>query len=104
MKYLAFFEYKWEDVERMRELWKQVLDERAKGSDRWPKALLFESHALQAELYKKSLDRQGFFIFETDKEEQITNYRMHFANIMDINFIPITSARRTFESWMGLKR
>ena len=106
MKYLVFAECNFGDLERIRELWKQILDEQAKGSDKWPKReqFLSEAHALQAELYKKTLERQVFWIFETDKEEHLINYRMHFATILDLNFIPITSVRKSFETWMGMER
>lgn len=91
-------------MERIVELMKQILDEREKGSDRFPKKLLFEAHALEAELIKKSKDVQGFFVFETDKEEHLINYRMHLAPYMDLKFIPLTSIRKSLEMWMGLNR
>ena len=104
MKYLGFFERNFADVEKILELYKQVLDEREKGSDMFPKTLLFESHTLAGELYKRSRDLQGFFIFETDKEEHLINYMLHYAPYMDFRFIPLTEDRKTAEARLGLKK
>ena len=91
MKYLALFEWSFEDLERLGKIWEQLIEEREKGSDKFPKKLLFEPQALQAELYQKTRERQTFFIFETDDPMHLTNYRLHLAPYMDLNFIPLTS-------------
>ena len=83
---------------------KEISDEREKGSNKFPKTLLLEPQALQAELYKKTRDRQGFFIFETEDPMRLTNYQMHLAPYMDLNFIPLTSIRKSLEMWIGLNR
>ena len=104
MKYLAFMESNYADVERLTVLYKEVLDEIAKGSDRFPKEILFESHTLRAELYKKSKDRQSFFILETDNPDHLSNYAMQFAPYADVKFIPITDTRKTAEAWLSWKK
>ena len=106
MKYLAFIESNYEDLERSVELLKQIFDERGIGLDKFPKAeqILFNAHILEAELFKKSKDIHGFFVLETEKEEHLINYRMHLAPYTDIKFIPLTSLRKSLETWMGLNR
>ena len=105
MKYLVFAECNFGDLERIRELMKQIIDEREKGSEKFPNwdQMLFQPHAIQAELYKKSKERQVFFIIETEDPMHLINYRMHLAPYMDLNFIPITSVFKSFEAWMGMK-
>jgi len=104
VKYLVFFEWRWENAERLTELWKQIMDETEKGSDKWPERdqILFLSHTLESDTYKKSRDMQGFWIVETDNEQHLVNYRMQFSPYADINFIPLTESRRYSEQ-MGRK-
>lgn len=104
MKYLAFAESNYEDFEKISVLRGQLLDERDEDSDRFPKTRLFDAHTLQAELYKKSRDVQSFWIFETDNDQHLINYQMHFAPYMDIKFIPITPSRIGFQVWMKTER
>jgi hypothetical protein len=104
MKYLAFMEWNWEDAERISVLRDQVYEEQEKGSDKFPKTRLFDGHTLQAELFKKSRDGQSFWIFETDNEQHLINYQVHYAPYLDIKFIPITSTRTGFQDWLKTKR
>ena len=103
MKYFCLWDSNFEDVEKIREAWKQVLDERAKGSDRFPETLLFESHNFSVPGLFGKKDAQGFWIFETDKEEHLMNYIMHYANIEDLKIIPIMETKKAMSSWLGMK-
>lgn len=98
MKYFCLGDNNYKDAEQLRVLWKQVLDERAKGSDRFPKKLLFEPHFFTVSgLFGKN-DTQSFFIFETDNEEHLRNYMMHFADIVDVKIIPILDSKKAMLS------
>jgi hypothetical protein len=100
----VFVEWNFNDLERITGLWKQLLDEREEGSDKWPtgEQVVHEPHILEAELYNKSKDIQAFWIVETENPMHFVNYRMHFALYIDIKIIPITHAARTTEVWMGM--
>ena len=104
MKYLVFFEYDWKDLERIGEISKKVMDERSKGSDKFLRSdqVLFLAHALNAPLPKKSKDRMGFFVCETENEETLINLNMIYADLWDLKFIPVTDARKTLEKWIGV--
>lgn len=104
MKYLGYFEWNYDDIERIGELWKELLDDRERDSEKWPKTLLFDTHTLEADLFDKTRDNQSFWIFETDDPMHLINYRMHFAPYVDFNFIPLTENKKKFETWMGLKK
>lgn len=99
MKYFVLWDSNWEVTEKGREAWKQVLDERAEGSERWPKKLLFEPHNFSVPGLFGKKDSQGFFIFETDKEEHLINYFMHYANIMDFKIIPLLETKKSMSYW-----
>ena len=105
MKYLVFYEYNYEDVERLAEIAKKIVDERAKGSDKFLRTdqVLFQGHTLRADLPKKLKEIQTFFVCETDSEETLINFSMISAPYMDYKFIPITDMRKTAEAWMGYK-
>jgi hypothetical protein len=103
VKYFCLTDTNWENIEKVTEAWKRVLDERSKGSDRWPKRLLFEPHQFTVPGLLGKKDGQGFFIFETDKEEHLVNYMMHYANIQDVKIIPIVETKKAVSSWLGMK-
>lgn len=102
MKFFILADIKWEDTEKCIESWKKVLDERAKGLDRFPKDLLFEPHTFTVPGLFGKKDAQGFMVFETDKEEHLINYIIHYANIMDIKIIPIVETKKAMSS-LGMK-
>jgi len=103
VKYVFLFEWNFVDMERINELWIEVLKERESGSDRWPK-ILFEPHYFEADIGKKSRDMRGFFIFETEDPVHLLNERMQFVPYMDVNFIPITPNRFISEQWLATKK
>ena len=104
MRYLAFIEFNFRDFERLSQSYKQVLDEREKVSDRFPKTLVLEHHFLEAEFVKKSKEIQAFWVFDTDDQRHLTNYRMHYAPYADVNFIPLTYGEHVLQAWMGWRR
>jgi len=106
MKYLGVFEFNFEDLERISEADKKLLNEREKGSDAFPKEeqVLFQLHTLGADLPKKSRDVQCVWIFETDNEDHLINYMMFHAPYADYKFIPLTRSRRVIELWLGGRR
>ena len=102
MKYLMFYESNFEDMERGQSLWKHIMDEREKGSDKWPTEdqIILEPHFLESELMDKTRECQSIFIFETEDPRHLVNYRMHWAKHFDIRrVIPITPARLAFQEW-----
>jgi hypothetical protein len=106
MRYLMFYESYYDNMERGVKLWEQIMEEREKGSDKWPKAeqIVLWPHELESELIDKTRDLQSIFIFDTDDPMHLVNYRMHWAKIFDIRrVIPITPSRMTFEAWQLLK-
>jgi hypothetical protein len=105
VKYLVIAEYNWEDLERLAEISKKVVDERAKDSDKFLSTdqVLFAAHTLQADLPKKLKERQSFFVCETENEETLINFSMIYAPYMDLKFLPITDMRKSAEAWMDYK-
>ena len=103
MKYFILTDTSWENIEKVTEAWKRVLDERAKGSEKFPEKLLVEPYTFTVPGLFGSKDVQGFFIFETDREEHLINYIMHYANIQDFKIIPIVETKKAVSSWLGMK-
>ena len=103
MKYIAFYQFNWKDLEKITEVSKKVFDEREKGSGRFlkPDQLLFSHHTFNADLPKKSKERMGFFLCETDDEDVLINFSMMYAGLWEMKFIPLTDGRKTLRSWMS---
>ena len=103
MKYLAFLEYDWKDIEKVGGAWKKILDDREEGSDKWPKRII-DTYRLEADLPKLTKEVQGFTIFETEKEEHIINEVYQFAPFIKFKFIPIVDSRKAYQLYMGWKK
>lgn len=69
MKYVAFWEFCPEDIDKVIEKSKQATAEREKGSEKFPKILL-PAHSLGGEF-------KGFTVYEDATPEQLTNVVLH---------------------------
>ena len=103
MKYLALMEMDWENVEKIGDLWKRILEERVTGSDKWPK-VIFPEHKLETNLPKLTKDIKAFVIYETDKQEHLINEEFMFAPWINFHFVPIVESRKAMNTWLGWKR
>lgn len=94
MKYIAFWEFNPEDMDKVIEKNSQVLAEREKEPEKYPKTLS-ESYSIGGE-YK------GFILFETDDPDQLTNIILHFRPEMKWKFMPIFAATKVIELYQNM--
>ena len=95
MNYIAFWEFKPEDLDKIIEKFKQAMAERDQGTGKFPK-FLFPSHSIGGEF-------KGFAIYENPTQEQLMNVALHFSPEEKIKFIPIFESAHFIEQYLKLK-
>ena len=96
MKFIAFWEFKPEDMDKVIEKYKQAMAEREKGSEKFPK-ILFPPHSMGGEW-------KGFTIYEDATPEQLTNVALFFAPEEKAKFVPIFDSAKAIELFMKMKK
>lgn len=94
MKYIAFWEFDPEDMDKVIEKNMQVLAAREKGIEKFPKTLS-DSYSIGGE-YK------GFILYETDDPDQLTNVILHFRPEMKWKFMPIFDSTKVIELYQKM--
>ena len=95
MNYIAFWEFKPEDLDTVIEKTKRATAEREQGTGKFPK-FLFPSHSIGGE-YK------GFAICENPTPEQLMNVILHFSPEEKIRVIPIFESVKFVEQHLKWK-
>ena len=103
MKFLVVADYNWENLERVADSYRKIIDERERDPDSFTK-VVFGAHTLVAELSKKTKDIRTIAILEADSEEQLINQIFSLAPERDCQIIPLLEGRKSAELWMGWKR
>jgi len=81
MKYIAFWEFCPEDIDKVIEKYKQVIAERQKFPDKYPK-VIFGPFGMGGE-------SKGFVGLETDDPEQMMKWVLAYWPVEQIKFVPI---------------
>jgi hypothetical protein len=96
VKFIGFWEYNLEDVDKVLEKFMTMTKEREKGSEKFPK-MIYGPYFIGGE-------SKGFTIFETDNPDQLTNTTIHYMPEMRWRFAPIHEASRTAELYLRSKK
>jgi len=96
MKFIGFWEYCPEDIDKVIEKFKKMTAEREKGTEKYPK-LVFGPYTMFEE-------SKGFSIFETDDPDQLTNTWIHYMPEMKWKFVLIQESTRTSELYLKSKK
>jgi len=96
MNYIAFLEFKPEDLDKIIEKFKYAMAEREKGTEKFPK-FLFPTRGM-GDGWK------GFAIYENVTPDQMTNLMLHFMPEMTIKFVPIFEPAKLIERYMKMKK
>ena len=94
MKYIAFWEFKPEDLDKVMELNKQREENRKKFPDKYSK-VLFPSHGMSGET-------KGFTIVDTTPEK-IINAILFFMPVMKLKYVPILESAKIMEQYLNPK-
>jgi muconolactone delta-isomerase len=93
MKFIGFWEYNLQDVDKVLEKFKKMTAEREKGTEKYPK-LIFGPYHMGGE-------SKGFTLFETDDMDQLTNTTIHYMPEMKWRFVGIQESSKTAELYRG---
>jgi len=97
MKYLALWEMKPKNMDAVIKKYQELLAAREKGSKKYPTQPISDNYAFTGQ-YK------GFIIYGDDTtEEQLLNVSLHFGEIMDWKFKPISLSSKTIELYLKSK-
>ena len=94
MKYIAFWEFKPEDIDKVIELTKQLEENRAKSPEKYAKRL-FPPHAM-------SVETNGFTVVE-GTSEQIMNTTLPFLGVLNVEYVPIFASAKITEQYLKSK-
>jgi len=95
MKFIAFYEYKFEDIDKVLEKGAQALAIREKAPERFPKAI-FDFNIVG--------ETKGVAMFETDSPDQLCNLALHNAPELTCKFMPILDSAKSAELYKKLKK
>jgi hypothetical protein len=96
LKFIGFWEYCLEDVDRVVEKFKKMTAEREKETEKYPK-LVFGPYHIGGE-------SKGFTVFETDSIDQLTNTTVHYLPEMKWKFMPIHESGKVAELYLKSKK
>ncbi|MCK4953573.1 hypothetical protein KAS14_07295 [Candidatus Bathyarchaeota archaeon] len=94
MKYIVFWEFKPEDLDKLIELDRQHEGNRKKFPNKYSK-VLFPSHGMSGET-------KGFTIVETTPEK-IINSTLFFMPVMKLKYVPIIESAKIMEQYLKSK-
>jgi hypothetical protein len=95
MKYIAFWEYKPEDFDKVIEKYRQLTTEREKTPEKYTKQL-FPPHGIGGE-------HNGFTVVEATSE-QITNTVLLYSPEVTVSYVPIFESAKVIEQYLNMKK
>lgn len=95
MKYVMFWEYSFEDHEKVLEKLKKFREMREKNPEKFPKFI--------SENYAMLEGPRGFQLMETENEEHLANFVLHYQPEVWFNFEPIIEAKKSIELYKKMK-
>jgi len=96
MKFIGFFEYKAEDIDKVIEKFKLLTAEREKGITKFAKVILGPLNFTG--------ETKGFTVFETDDPDTLMNTALFYIPVLNYKFIPIQESSRGVELWAKMKK
>ena len=96
MKYIGFWEFCPENMDKAIEKNNQVVAERNTGSKKFG-TVIFGPFGLGGEM-------KGFTVFEVDNYEQLINLSLHYVPYMTWKFVPLLETTKIIELWHKMKK
>ena len=94
MKYIVFWEFDTDNMEKIIETNVAYLKEHEKNPGKYQK-YIFPAHYMG--------NGKGFSVVEIEKQEQLVNTQIFFNNVMTLEHHPITDAGAWIEAYMKSK-
>ena len=96
MKYVGFWEFCPENLDKVIEKNNQVIAERKTGSKKFG-TVICGPFGLGGEM-------KGFTVYEFDDHEQYANIALHYTPLMSWKFVPILESSKIIELWHKMKK
>ena len=96
LKFIAFYEWKPEDMDKVLERKAQTVAIREKDPERFPK-VIFGPFAMGGEA-------KSFVVYETDNPDQLWNIALHYAPFVKWKFVPIQESAKVVELYQKMKK
>ena len=84
VKYIGYYEMCPEDFDKVIPLFREAMEEREKGTDKFPPTL--------SATYIMGGQWKGFTLYEDASQEQLDNLALHYRPLVKFKFVPITEA------------
>jgi hypothetical protein len=95
VKFIAFFEFRPEDFDKMIEINNAFVEKKKKEPEKYPE-LIFGPYLLGGEF-------KGFAIDEVSNPEQITNEILHYMPDVKFRFVPLLDGYEAVELYQKMK-
>ena len=95
MKYISFWEYCPEDLDKILERSKQFSEDIEKHPEKYP-TILFPSHIMGGE-------SKGFAVYEATSE-QLTRFVLQWRPLMTVKFVPIFKSEKFIIQYLETKK
>ena len=96
MKYIMFWEYDFEDHARVIEKLKQFRESIKKEPEKFPKFI--------SKNYAMLEGPRGFQLLETENEDHLANFVLHYQPEVSFDFQPIMEVKRSLELMDRMKK
>jgi len=95
LKFIAFWEFCPEEIDKVIEKNRQVVAEREKHPDKYPK-VIFGPFGMG--------ENKGFTCLETEEQEKLSLWQLAYWPHMMIKFVPIYESTKIIEQWQRMKK
>jgi len=102
MKFIGFFEYRSEDMEKAIEMLKAVTAERQKSPEKYAK-IIFGPFNLQPRTVMDG-EFEGFCVYETDDPEKLVNLQIAYNPVVRFKMVPILETSKAVELVEKMKK
>ena len=96
MKYIVFWEMCPEDFDKVIPKFREAMEEREKGTEKFPKPL--------SKNYSVGGQWKGFMLYEDATPEQLANVVLHYRPEVKFKIMPIVEAAKTIEIYLKSKK
>ena len=96
LKFIAFYEWKPEDMDKVLEKKEQLRAIREKAPERFPK-VVFGPFTMGGEA-------KSFVVYETDNPDQLWNVAFHYVPFVKFKFVLIQESARNEELYQKMKK
>lgn len=96
MLFVAFWEFNYDNAGKYVELFRQMTEERGRGTSKSPK-LVFGPYIVTGEY-------RGFSVYETDDPDELSRLALFYASVLTFKFAPIIESKKFADLLQSMKK